>query len=69
MTARNADRRVQLRRALRCRDRLDVDVRTTDGKRQVVWWPNFRVIDTATVEPDLEVSAAVLRFENELIAK
>ncbi|MGZ5804836.1 MAG: bifunctional metallophosphatase/5'-nucleotidase [Xanthobacteraceae bacterium] len=45
---------------------VDIDIKTVEGRRQVTWWPNFRVIDTATVEPDLEVAAAVLRFENVL---
>jgi 5'-nucleotidase/UDP-sugar diphosphatase len=45
---------------------VDIDIKTVDGKRQATWWPNFRVIDTATVEPDLEMTAAVLPFEREL---
>ena len=30
------------------------------------WWPQFRVIDTATVTPDPEVAAVVAGFEHEL---
>jgi 2',3'-cyclic-nucleotide 2'-phosphodiesterase (5'-nucleotidase family) len=32
----------------------------------VTWWPDFRIIDTATVTPDPEVAAAVAGFEAEL---
>jgi 5'-nucleotidase/UDP-sugar diphosphatase len=30
------------------------------------WWPQFRVIDTATVTPDPEVAAVVANFEQQL---
>ena len=33
------------------------------------WWPQFRVIDTATVTPDPEVAAAAARFEQVLLDK
>lgn len=36
------------------------------GRRRVSWWPNFRVIDTATVTPDPEVQARVDHYEGEL---
>ena len=39
------------------------------SKRTHDWWPQFRVIDTATVTPDPEVAAAVARFEQTLIDK
>jgi 2',3'-cyclic-nucleotide 2'-phosphodiesterase (5'-nucleotidase family) len=47
---------------------IDVDIRVTEsqGHRQVVWWPNFRIIDTANVVPDPAVAAAVAGFEAEL---
>jgi 2',3'-cyclic-nucleotide 2'-phosphodiesterase (5'-nucleotidase family) len=45
---------------------VDIDVKTEGGKRQVTWWPNFRVIDTASVAPDPEVATAVAGFEQEL---
>jgi len=45
---------------------VDIDVTERDGKRNVTWWPNFRVIDTATVTPDPEVLAAVKGYEQEL---
>jgi 5'-nucleotidase/UDP-sugar diphosphatase len=44
-------------------------VREDGGKRVMTWWPQFRVIDTATVTPDPEVAAAVARFEAALIDK
>ncbi|HWM46162.1 MAG TPA: bifunctional UDP-sugar hydrolase/5'-nucleotidase [Xanthobacteraceae bacterium] len=45
---------------------VDIDIRRQDGRREVVWWPNFRVIDTATVTPDPEVAAAVRGYEQDL---
>src|SRR5438876_9453362 len=30
------------------------------------WWPQFRIIDTATVKPDPEVAAVVAKYEGEL---
>jgi 2',3'-cyclic-nucleotide 2'-phosphodiesterase (5'-nucleotidase family) len=45
---------------------IDIDVTERDGKRVVTWWPNFRVIDTATITPDPEVLAAVKGYEAEL---
>jgi 2',3'-cyclic-nucleotide 2'-phosphodiesterase (5'-nucleotidase family) len=45
---------------------VDFDVREVNGKRRVTWWPNFRIIDTATVTPDPEVLAAVKKYEQEL---
>ena len=45
---------------------LAVDVTTGDRGRRVRWWPNFRIIDTATVEPDPE---AVAEFEAFLSAE
>jgi 2',3'-cyclic-nucleotide 2'-phosphodiesterase (5'-nucleotidase family) len=48
---------------------VTITVRETGGKRPAVWWPNFRVIDTATVTPDPEVAAAVARFQEVLKEK
>jgi len=45
---------------------VDIDIRQQAGRREAVWWPNFRVIDTATVAPDPEVAAAVRGYEQEL---
>jgi 5'-nucleotidase/UDP-sugar diphosphatase len=41
---------------------IDVKIQD-DGKRDVSWWPQFRVVDTATVTPDPEVATAVAGFE------
>jgi len=42
---------------------VTIDVKIEDGRRMVTWWPQFRVIDTATVTPDPEVAAEVARYE------
>jgi 5'-nucleotidase/UDP-sugar diphosphatase len=42
---------------------IDIKVTTRNGKRETVWWPQFRIIDTATVTPDPEVAAVVARFD------
>jgi len=41
-------------------------VKEQDGRRSVTWWPQVRVIDTATVTPDPEVAAVVAKFQAEL---
>jgi len=46
-----------------------ISVRDEGAKRTTIWWPNFRVIDTATVTPDAEMAAAVARFESALLDK
>lgn len=45
---------------------VEFDIGESRGKRRVRWWPNFRIIDTATVEPDPEVAAAVQAYEDTL---
>jgi 2',3'-cyclic-nucleotide 2'-phosphodiesterase (5'-nucleotidase family) len=45
---------------------VTVDVKQENGRRAVAWWPQFRIVDTATVTPDPEVAAAVAGFEAEL---
>lgn len=45
---------------------VTIEVKENDGKRTTVWWPQFRVIDTATVTPDPEVAAVVAGYEREL---
>lgn len=45
---------------------LAVTVSEKDGKRRVKWVPNFRFIDTATVEPDPESQAMVDAFKAKL---
>ena len=42
---------------------VEFDVGESRGKRRVRWWPNFRIIDTAKVEPDAEVAAKVAGYE------
>jgi 5'-nucleotidase / UDP-sugar diphosphatase len=44
---------------------LTIQLDTREGRR-IAWFPKFRAIDTADVEPDPEVLAAVRGFENEL---
>ena len=44
---------------------VEITVRENGGRRTMTWWPNFRIIDTATVTPDAEVAAAVARYEEE----
>ena len=45
---------------------VSIEVKEQGGQRAVTWWPQFRVIDTATVTPDPEVAAAVAKYEQEL---
>lgn len=49
---------------------IDVKAEVTekDGKRRVTWWPDFRLIDTATVTPDPETQAKVDAYHKELDA-
>lgn len=42
---------------------LNLEIKQQGNQREVSWWPQFRVIDTATVTPDPEVGAAVAGFE------
>ena len=36
------------------------------GKRTLAWWPEFRIIDTATVTPDPDMTRRVKSYEDEL---
>ncbi|HEY5963416.1 MAG TPA: bifunctional UDP-sugar hydrolase/5'-nucleotidase [Xanthobacteraceae bacterium] len=45
---------------------VTIEVKQQDRARAVAWWPQFRVVDTATVTPDPEVAAAVASLEQEL---
>jgi len=45
---------------------VTIDVSERDGKRSTVWWPQFRVIDTADVTPDPEVAAVVAKYQADL---
>ena len=41
---------------------LNIETKQQGNQRDVAWWPQFRVIDTATVTPDPEVAAVVARL-------
>lgn len=43
-----------------------IAVNERDGRREVTWRPQFRVIDTAAVKPDPAVAAAVKKFDRQL---
>lgn len=43
-----------------------VEVKEKDGKRSISWWPDFRVIDTASVTPDPETQARIEAYRAEL---
>jgi len=43
-----------------------ITVEEREGRRVATWWPQFRVIDTATVTPDAAVAALVATFQAEL---
>jgi 2',3'-cyclic-nucleotide 2'-phosphodiesterase (5'-nucleotidase family) len=45
---------------------VTITVKQQDGKREATWWPQFRIVDTASVTPDPEVAAAVAAYEAEL---
>ncbi|NWG23810.1 MAG: bifunctional metallophosphatase/5'-nucleotidase [Pseudorhodoplanes sp.] len=45
---------------------LTIDVDTSEGRRTLSWFAKFRIVDTADVEPDPDVLAAVRGFEAEL---
>ena len=42
---------------------VEFDIGESRGKRRVRWWPNYRIIDTATVTPDPEVEKKVAAYE------
>ena len=43
-------------------------LRTNEGRREVVWHPEFRIIDTRSVAPDPEMLAVVNGYEKKLSA-
>jgi 2',3'-cyclic-nucleotide 2'-phosphodiesterase (5'-nucleotidase family) len=45
---------------------IRIDVKVDQGKRITTWWPEFRVIDTATITPDPAVAAVVAGYEAQL---
>jgi 2',3'-cyclic-nucleotide 2'-phosphodiesterase (5'-nucleotidase family) len=40
-----------------------------DGKVSVDWWPAFRIVDTAAVEPDPDIAALVASYNDKLDAE
>jgi 5'-nucleotidase / UDP-sugar diphosphatase len=42
-----------------------ITVKQQAGRREIIWWPDFRIIDTANVRPDPEMATAVAEFEQE----
>ncbi|WP_119304424.1 bifunctional metallophosphatase/5'-nucleotidase [Dongia deserti] len=45
---------------------LAIDVEEENGRRSVTWWPNFRLIDTANVEPSAAAAAKTKELEAQL---
>ena len=45
---------------------VTIDVKLQNGVRQTTWWPQFRVIDSATVTPDPDIAAVVAGYEQQL---
>jgi len=45
---------------------VSIDIEEGDRGRRVKWWPAFRLIDTAGVDPDSETQAKVASYEGEL---
>ena len=45
---------------------LAIEVGESRGERSVDWWPNFRITDTKSVEPDPDVTKAVASYESNL---
>jgi 5'-nucleotidase / UDP-sugar diphosphatase len=43
-----------------------IEVKEQGGQRTTSWWPQFRIIDTATVTPDPQLAAVVAAYEDEL---
>ena len=46
---------------------LTIDVQEKDGKRSLTWWPNFRIIDSASVTPDPETQGLVDKYNAQLL--
>ena len=45
---------------------VNIEVKQQDNRREIEWWPQFRVVDTATVTPDPEIAAVVAGYQQEL---
>jgi 2',3'-cyclic-nucleotide 2'-phosphodiesterase (5'-nucleotidase family) len=41
-------------------------IRMNEGRREVVWYPEFRPIDTRNVVPDAEIAALIQQYEDKL---
>ncbi len=48
---------------------ITVNKEEKDGKVTVTWEPGFRIVDTATVEPDAEIAAVVKGYTDKLDAE
>ena len=45
---------------------LHIAMKQQGNRREIEWWPQFRIVDTATVTPDPALSAQVAGFQQEL---
>jgi 2',3'-cyclic-nucleotide 2'-phosphodiesterase (5'-nucleotidase family) len=45
---------------------ITFNVRMNEGRREVIWYPEFRPIDTRHVQPDAEMAAVVEKYEDKL---
>lgn len=45
---------------------LHIAIKQQGNRREIEWWPQFRIVDTATVTPDPDMSAQVAGFQQEL---
>lgn len=45
---------------------VNFDIEDKDGKRDIDWSPQFRIVDSATVEPNADVAAKVAEYQTEL---
>jgi 2',3'-cyclic-nucleotide 2'-phosphodiesterase (5'-nucleotidase family) len=48
---------------------ITINKEEKDGKVSVDWWPAFRIVDTATVEPDPEIATLVAGYTDKLDAE
>lgn len=48
---------------------ITVNREEKDGKVSLDWWPGFRIVDTATVQPDPEIAALVDGYNGKLDAE
>jgi 5'-nucleotidase/UDP-sugar diphosphatase len=44
---------------------IEININERDGQRRVTWWPQFRIVDSATVTPDPEVAAVVASYDDD----